>query len=376
MSRHTLTFAESVIIKIGSKVLLKQDGKPNLPHIAHLVEQIAHLHRNQKRVLFVTSGAIGAGMESLGLKKRPRELEMLQACAAVGQVALMRHYEDLFGHYHCKVAQILLTREDLTDRDRHLNIKRTVHTLWERGVIPIVNENDTVSTEEIKFGDNDVLASLLAMLLEVKALILLTTSMGFMVVNEQGEKVRLAEIMELTPEILSHIEQHQSGLSLGGMESKIKAANNMNHVGGVAIIAPGMVPEILFQIFSGSDVGTVVGNPHDSKKAMPGRKRWIAFYNHPQGVLTIDDGAKKAILENGKSLLPMGIKSVNGQFLEGAVVELRDSRGALIAKGITKYNSADIAKLVGHESSKVKEILSIEAVSEVIHRNNLVLLNG
>jgi glutamate 5-kinase len=374
MTRHSLINAKSVIIKVGSKVLLNADGEPNIEHITHLVEQIAYLHRNDRHVAFVTSGAIGAGMQRLGLKKRPTDLAMLQAAAAVGQVRLMRAYEDLFGRFNCSVAQILLTHDDLKDRKRHLNIKRTINTLWESGVIPIINENDTVSVDEIKFGDNDVLASMLAMLLEVKALILLTTSPGFMVVNEKGEKERLPQILKLTPEILCHIEKHKAGLSLGGMESKIMAAANMNHVGGVAIIAPGMEPDILYQIFSGENVGTLVGNPSAQKKYMPGRKRWIAFYNHALGAIKVDDGAKSAILNNGKSLLAIGVRAVDGSFLPGAVVDLVDLSGQTFAKGISEYNSLDLARIMGQESQKVKTILGHNSLSEVIHRDNLVVL--
>lgn len=367
MQRTNLITAEKIVIKIGSRVLLENNGRPNYPAIAHIVEQIAELHKNGRHVIFVSSGAIGAGMEALSLSKRPTDLPTLQAAASIGQVRLMRAYEDLFGSHGVLVGQVLLTHDDLNNRTRHLNIKNTLNELLKRNVIPIINENDTVSVDEIKFGDNDVLASLVAMLLEVKALILLTTSQGFMIKNEQGEQERLPHILELSQEVLSHIEEHKVGLSVGGMKSKLMAASNMIHVGGVAVIAPGAEQDALRQIFSGQNIGTIVGDlsPEQAHK-MPGRKRWIAFYNRPRGFVDVDDGAKLALVEKGKSLLPVGIREVHGQFSEGAVIEIRDLTGRPFAKGITQMASQEITRLKGQCSNKEHE--------EVVHRDNLVLL--
>ncbi len=367
MVRDNLIAAEKIVIKIGSRVLLEDNGRPNYPAIAHIVEQIAELHKNGRKVIFVSSGAIGAGMEALALKKRPTDLPTLQAAAAIGQVRLMRAYEDLFGSHGVLVAQVLLTHDDLNNRTRHLNIKNTLNELLNRNVIPIINENDTVSVDEIKFGDNDVLASLVAMLLEVKALILLTTSEGFMIKNEAGEQVRLPHILELNQEVLSHIEEHKVGLSVGGMKSKLIAASNMIHVDGVAVIAPGAEKDSLRKIFAGHNIGTVVGDlsPEQAHK-MPGRKRWIAFYNRPRGFVEVDDGAKLALVEKGKSLLPVGIRVVHGQFSEGSVIEIRDLNGKRFAKGISQMASLDIEKFKGHSSTGAAE--------EVVHRDNLVIL--
>ncbi len=371
MIRDNLIGAEKIVIKIGSRVLLLDNGRPNYPAIAHMVEQIAELHKNGRKIIFVSSGAIGAGMEALSLKKRPSELPLLQAAAAIGQVRLMRAYEDLFASHGILVAQVLLTHDDLNNRVRHLNIKNTLDELLSRGVIPIINENDTVSVDEIKFGDNDVLASLVAMLLEVKALILLTTAEGFMITNEAGEQERLSHIIELNQDVLRHIEEHKVGLSVGGMKSKLIAASNMIHVGGLAVIAPGLLTDSLRKIFQGQNIGTVVGETHpDHAHKMPGRKRWIAFYHRARGAVHVDDGAKKALVEQGKSLLPAGIFTVNGEFKEGSVIEIQDHTGKCFAKGISQMSSEQIEKLKGQSSQKNKDNV------EVVHRDNLVILKG
>lgn len=372
MVRDNLKKASLVVVKVGSRVLLLDDGRPNYPRIAHLVEQMTALHLRHKRVVFVSSGAIGAGMEALGLTKRPTDLPMLQAAAAIGQVRLMRTYEDLFGRSGLLAAQVLLTHDDLNNRTRHLNIKNTLGALLDKGVIPIINENDTVSVDEIKFGDNDVLASLVAMLLEAKALILLTTAQGFMVKKDNGEEECLSHIIELNEGVLKHIEAHKVGLSVGGMKSKLQAASNMIHVGGVAVIAPGLQNNVLGQIFDGENIGTVVGdNSVEQAQRMPGRKRWIAFYHRPRGAVYVDEGAKVALLDKGKSLLPVGITMVEGTFSKGSVIEIRDQSGIGFAKGIAQMESAAIDTVKGKNSDAMLKT----AVHEVVHRDDLVILS-
>lgn len=377
MIRHTLKNAQLVVIKVGSKVLLEANGRLNYPQIAHLVEQIVSLHKAGRKIIFVTSGAIGAGMEALQLKKRPTDLPMLQAAAAIGQVRLMRAYEDLFGGLGTMIAQILLTHDDLKNRTRHINIKQTLTALLDQNIIPIINENDTVSVDEIKFGDNDVLGSLVAMLIEAKALVLLTTTEGFMIKNDAGEAQILSHIIELNADVLKHIEEHKIGLSVGGMKSKLEAAVNMIHVGGLAVIAPGKKPNVLYELFKGADIGTVVGDisPVMAHK-MPGRKRWIAFYNRPQGSLTVDNGAKDALLKSGKSLLPVGITAVSGQFTRGAVVEILDPHGLSFAKGIAQLDSREIAEAIDVCRKKSSTDTAACHTTEVVHRDNLVILKG
>ncbi len=375
MIRNSLKSAGLVVIKVGSKVLLEADGRLNYPQIRHLVEQIATLHKAGRKIIFVTSGAIGAGMEALQLKKRPTELPMLQAAAAIGQVRLMRAYEDLFSSMDTMVAQYLLTHDDMKNRTRHINIKQTLVALLDQNIIPIINENDTVSVDEIKFGDNDFLGSLVAMLVEAQALVLLTTTEGFMVKKADGEVEILSHIMELNQDVLKHIEEHKVGLSVGGMKSKLEAAVKMMHVGGVAVIAPGKKRNVLYDLFEGADIGTLVGgmNPEAAQK-MPGRKRWIAFYHRPQGSLIVDDGAKDALISNGKSLLPVGITQVTGQFSRGAVVEIRDGNDRLFAKGIAQLDSQEI--VIAKEQCKKKGHDFPCHTGEVVHRDNLVILKG
>lgn len=377
MIRESLKNAHVVVVKVGSRVLLLPDGRLNYPQIAHLVEQISHLQKAGRKVIFVSSGAIGAGMEALSLKKRPTELPMLQAAAAIGQLRLMRAYEDLFGGFSQLVAQVLLTHDDLKNRTRHLNIKHTLKALMENNIIPIINENDTVSVDEIKFGDNDVLASLVAMLIEAKALVLLTTADGFMIKDEFGDSSILSHIYELNADVLKHIEEHKVGLSVGGMKSKLEAAANMIHVGGIAVIAPGLNKNVLQQVFSGENIGTVVGdiNPKAAQK-MPGRKRWIAFYHRSVGAISVDDGAKTALIKNGKSLLPVGIDTISGEFKRGAVVEIRDREGCCFAKGITQLDNVELQAMIGQCKNDTLRGSGLCQTTEVVHRDNLVLLKG
>ena len=232
-----------------------------------------------------------------------------------------------------------------------------------------------MSVDEIKFGDNDVLASLVAMLLEAKALILLTTAEGFMIKNDQGEAEILPHIFAINEDVLKHIEAHKVGLSVGGMKSKLEAAANMIHVGGMAVIAPGLAHDVLGQIFSGANIGTVVGR-HSVEQAqkMPGRKRWIAFYHRPRGSVCVDHGAREALMKKGKSLLPVGIRSVNGDFDKGSVIEIRDTNGHGFAKGISQMTSEDINKIKGKGSQDIEKYEPELMALEVVHRDDLVIL--
>lgn len=254
--RNILLSSDTIIIKIGSRILLQENGYPNKEHIQHLVEQIAYLHKNNKKVAFVSSGAIGCGMQALGFNQRPASINDLQACAAIGQILLMRIYQDFFSSFNIQVAQVLLTYDDFKNKIRNFNIKNTIHTLWQHSVIPIINENDTVSIDEIKFGDNDVLASLLAVLLEVKALLLLTTVDGFIKTYPDGTKKVIDYIGYIDEEILMNIEEAKPGLSLGGMKSKIMAASNIMEKGGCAIIAPGYIQNVIIKVFNAEIIGT------------------------------------------------------------------------------------------------------------------------
>lgn len=357
--RARLKSAKMVIIKVGTKVLLDDTGSLNVSMIKKLVDEIALLHKEGRRVVLVTSGAIGAGMKALGLKKRPKDLPMLQACAALGQVKLMRYYEDFFSGHGILAGQVLLTYEDLKNRTRHLNAQNTFSTLLEHRIIPIVNENDAVSVSELKFGDNDVLASLVGMLLLADVLVLLTTASGFLIDGE-----RVSHITGVSKELFSHIEEHKEGLSLGGMKSKIMAAANMGYVGGVSIIAPGALDGVLNKIFSGQDVGTLVGSLNTELPFMKSKKRWIAFYHRSKEAVIVDDGAKKAI-QLKKSLLAIGIKDILGEFTKGSVVEVKDLSGQSFARGISQYSSLELAKIIKEDAKGVKEVIHQDSLVEI-----------
>lgn len=375
MLRKKISDTKKIVVKIGTKVLIDENRRLNYPHIEHLVKQLATLHKEGRQVVLVTSGAIAAGMDSLKLKTRPKDLPTLQACAAVGQVKLMRIYEDLFLKFSCSIAQVLLTHDDLKERVRHVNIKQTFKTLLKSNIIPIVNENDTVSVQELKFGDNDILASLVAMLLEAQVLLLLTTAPGFLITKDDKTKECLSHIENLNSEIMRHIEDHKPGLSLGGMKSKLLAAFNMDHVGGLSVIACGLKKNAILEVFSGQNIGTIVGGKSFLDKAfkMPGKKRWIAFYNRPIGTLIVDEGAKDAIMHKGKSLLAVGIKEVFGNFKAGSVVEIKNLKKENFAKGIVNFSSDEISLIKGHDSKDLLKILPEKKYEEVIHRDSLVL---
>jgi len=347
-----------VIVKLGTGVLTDSHKQPDLAQIRQLVAQVAAQRKAGREVVLVTSGAVGAGMGVLGYDKRPATQEELQACAAVGQSRLMATYEKLFARFGLHVGQVLLTHEDLEHHQRHLNARRTLTTLLRRGVVPIINENDTVSITELKFGDNDKLSALVAALLPADLLIILTTVDG--VIENFGQPD--ARVLPVVECIDGAIERMAGGTSsataVGGMTSKIQAAKIVVRAGIPLVIAPGRKKTVLRRVLDGAEEGTLFV-PQPSR--LRGRKRWIAFFHHPKGVLTVDDGARRALRENGRSLLPPGIKSCEGRFGAGDVVRICGVDGEEFARGITRFNAAEI------NSGSL-------ARTEVIHRDDLVIL--
>jgi len=347
-----------IVVKLGTGVLTDSRKQPDLAQIRQLVTQVATLRKAGHEVVIVTSGAVGAGMGVLGFDKRPGTVEELQACAAVGQSRLMATYEKLFAKHDLHVAQVLLTHEDLEHHQRHLNARNTLVTLLRRGVIPVINENDAISVTELKFGDNDKLSALVAALLPADLLVILTTVDG-VVENFGTEEARLLHVIE---RIDGSIEKMAGGTTsataVGGMSSKIQAARIVVRAGIPLVIAPGHKKTVLRRVLDGVDEGTLF-IPQPSK--LKGRKRWIAFFHRPKGTLTVDDGAKKALCERGKSLLPPGIKECTGKFSVGDVVRICDTAGAEFARGIAQYSAAEINA-------------GGLARTEVIHRDDLVIL--
>jgi glutamate 5-kinase len=347
-----------MVIKLGTGVLTDERNHPDLSQMEKLVAQIVELRKLGKEVVLVSSGAVGAGMGGMGWDRRPKTLADLQACAAVGQTRLMHTYSDLFSKHGLAVGQVLLTHADLKHHERHLNARNTLTALLDRDFIPIVNENDAVSFTELKFGDNDTLSALVASLIPVELLVILTTADGLIQHFGTPKAKRISEVERIDESIMAMAKGTTSVTATGGMTTKIEAARIAVRSGIPMFIGPGRNSTILRDMIEGTDVGTVF---LPSKKGLKGRKRWIAFFHRPKGSLTVDQGARFALRENGKSLLPKGVTHIDGTFQSGEVVRILDEEGTEFARGIAESDSSSF------ESWKNQN-------EEIIHRDNLVIL--
>ncbi|PIE19661.1 MAG: glutamate 5-kinase [Proteobacteria bacterium] len=377
--------ARRIVIKVGTRVLVQANGRPDERRFAALVAQIASLHQEGREVLLVSSGAIGAGLEALGLKTRPKLLPELQMAAAVGQGELMQRYSRLFRRRGIHLGQVLLTHEDLQERQRHLNARNTLQRLLAHRIVPVINENDAVAVEEITFGDNDQLAALVAMLVDAELLVLLTSTNGLRAPFVSGgdgalassKKTRRTRRVPYLPRVgeaeLSIAVGKQSVLSSGGMASKLKAAQRAADAGSLVVIADGRKPDALTRVACGEDLGTLIGGA-PAAGLDRGRKRWLAFFKRSRGAITIDDGAVRALTEQGKSLLPAGISGVRGSFGRGALVAIEDRKGHVVAQGLVDYGSEQIAKIQGRRSSEIAGLLGRKDYDHVIHRDNMAVL--
>jgi len=369
--KEILKDVKKVLIKIGSAVLTGDNGL-DLHIIEQLVEEMVELKKRGYHIVIVTSGAIASGKHRMGLTGPLKSMPQKQAAAAIGQGRLMRVYSNAFGKYGIYVAQILLTMSDLTDRKRFLNIRNTLTTLMDWGVIPIINENDTVAVDEIKFGDNDHLAAMMANITETHLLINLTNTEGLY--DHNPNRSKKAKVIPLVREISEVIEQaatdETSDVGSGGMRSKVMAAKKVTAFGIPYIIAPGKEPGILRDLFAGKERGTLF---LPMKDHLNSRKYWIAFTLRSRGKLTLDDGAKKALIEEGKSLLPSGIIAVEGDFHVGDPVLCLDTAGKVLAKGLTNYGAEEIGKIMGLKTSKIQQVLGYKDYDEVIHRDNMAV---
>lgn len=365
--------ARRIVVKVGSGVLTADSGL-NLAIIETLSRQINQLTADGREVLLVSSGAMAAGMKKIGLTRRPDEIPKRQAIAAVGQSGLMMAYEQAFVQYDRKVAQILLTGEDLNNRIRYLNARNTLHTLLAWKIIPVINENDTVAVAEIKFGDNDHLSAMIALLMDADILINLTDIGGLYTADPGKDPAArlIPEVLRITKAIEKLAGGIPGVLGTGGMLTKIKAARKVTGAGIPMVIGPGLEDDVLLKLFSGKPVGTFFA-PADIRLSR--RKCWIGYTLKPKGTIVIDDGAADAILEKGKSLLPGGITDVSGDFGEGAPVELRDGRDVSLAIGLVNYSAADIRRIMGCNTSAIRDRLGHKSYDEVIHRNNLTVFN-
>ncbi len=358
MRRELLKNVTRVVVKLGTGVLTDSRKQPDLPQMEQLVAQMAGLRKQGKEVVLVSSGAVGAGMGALGYDKRPSELAELQACAAVGQSRLMGVYEKLFAAHGLTVGQILLTHDDLEHHERHLNARNTLVTLLRHGLLPIINENDAISFTELKFGDNDKLSALVTSLLPADLLVILTSVDGVIDgFGKPGAKT-IPEVQSIDASLQKLAGGTQSATSVGGMASKIEAAKIVVRSGLPLVIASGRKRDVLERVLNGDTEGTLFV---PQRTRLQGRKRWIAFFHNPKGALFVDAGARKALRENGKSLLPPGLARCEGDFPAGEVVRICDVNGTEFARGIAAFPSAEI------KTGKLKRV-------EIVHRDNLVVL--
>ncbi len=370
--RGSLKDVRRLVIKIGSRVLIQRNGRPDIRRMRALVKEIAALRLAGKEVAVVTSGAIGAGLHALGRRVRPDNLPDLQMAAAVGQTRLMSRYSALFAREQCRIGQVLLTHDDLRDRVRHLNARNTIMNLLRHGIIPIVNENDVVAVDEIKFGDNDHLAALTAMLVDADLLILLSTVDGFRRPISTRKTRRVPYLESISENMLALAVGKGSVFSVGGMRTKLESAHDFVNMGGLAVIANGRKADVITKVMRGDNEGTLIGAGIERSDARS-RKRWIAFFHKAQGAVIVDEGARKAIETKGRSLLPAGIRDVDGTFPIGAVVNVRMPDGAVIARGLTVYASEDIRKIMGHKTSEIASLLGAKDYDEVIHRDHMLV---
>ena len=365
--------AKRIVIKVGTSNLTDKNYRLEPRKVEKLATEIVGLKKRGKEVILVTSGAIGAGIGKLDLKRRPRDIKVLQATAAVGQNILMSTYDRYFDNYDQIIAQVLLTHEAFFNRQRYLNLRNTLVTLLKSGIIPIINENDTVAVDEIKLGDNDNLSALVASNLDAGLLIILSDVDGLYTYDpKRSKKAELIPVVdEITPEI-ERIAETGGKTGVGGMKTKLQAAKVTMKAGIPLVIANGSEENILMRIIGGERVGTLF-MPKTTRK-MNGKEHWILFAASPKGRIKVDDGAKTALIKNSSSLLPSGIIDVKKEFRSGDTVSLVDTEGVEFAKGISNYSSSDIEKIKGMQSKDIEHILGRKDYSEVVYRGNLVLL--
>ncbi|MEW6375649.1 MAG: glutamate 5-kinase [Thermodesulfobacteriota bacterium] len=373
MRRETLDKVRRIVVKVGSSILASVGKGLHHEVFSHLAREISELKRQGYEIVLVSSGAIAAGMEKLGYKTRPQSITQKQATAAVGQSRLINIYEGQFSRYQQMVAQILLTHDDLSHRRRFLNARNTLLALLELGIIPIINENDTVVVDEIKFGDNDNLSALITNLIEADLLIILTNIEGLCdadpKVNPQARCIPLVEDIDTDMEGIAG--ETTSEMSVGGMLSKIQAAQKVARFGIPTVVACGTKKEVLHQILKGKEIGTLI---LPKMEALSSRKHWIAFNLKPQGDIIVDEGAKKALVQKGKSLLPSGVVKVRGFFDRGDSVSCIGPRGKEFARGLVNYSTSELEKIKGLRSEQIEKVLGYKYSDEVIHRDDLVVL--
>jgi glutamate 5-kinase len=370
-TRAGVAAARRVVVKVGSALLAGGAGL-DADTIAALGSQIAGLRQRGVEVVLVTSGSVAAGMQRLGMRQRPRAVHELQAMAAVGQMGLVQAYESAFQKHGLHTAQVLLTHDDLADRERYLNARTTLRTLLGHGVIPVINENDTVAVEEIRFGDNDTLAALVVNLLEAELLIILTDQAGL---YEQDPRLhpdaKLVSDGSAGDPALARMAGGSGALGRGGMQTKLEAARKAARSGASTVICSGREPEVLSRLFQGEVLGTCL---RPTQGRLVSRKQWLAGQLKPRGRLVLDAGAVAVLRRDGRSLLPVGVTSVEGQFRRGELVACVDPDGVEVARGLVNYDREDTVRIIGRPSGEIEAILGYVDEPELIHRDNMVLL--
>ena len=371
--RDHIKQSKRCVIKIGSALLTNDGAGLNTAGIATWVEQIAALRKKGMEIVLVSSGAVAEGMSRLGLKKRPESLHELQAAAAVGQMGLVQSYESQFSKYNLHTAQVLLTHDDLSNRQRYLNARNTVRSLLNLNVIPVINENDTVVTDEIRFGDNDTLAALVANLIEADFLIILTDQNGLFDRNprEHDDAKLISEASANDNSLAAMAEGGAGTFGRGGMATKVSAAKLASRSGTSTLIAAGNEKNVIQRLFTGEDLGTLLSAEQTPVAA---RKQWLAGHLQIHGTLTLDDGAVRKLCESGSSLLAVGVQDVKGNFSRGEIVSCITVEGKEIARGLVNYNASDVLKIKGKPSKEIESILGYVDDAELIHRDNLVLI--
>lgn len=381
MNRKNITEANRIIIKFGTNILTNEEGEVSLPRVYSFIEDVSKLKKTGKEIILVTSGAVGLGKKKLGITSTDA-VAMKQACAAIGQSKLMSIYESAFDQYDIVVAQILLTEDDFSQRKKYLSIRTTLNKLLELNVIPIINQNDTVSTIELDelyedmqvcFSDNDKLSALVASEMDADLLVILSDIDGLFDSNPKtNPEAKIIPVVEqVTKEVLDYGEGATAG-GRGGMKTKLEAARLVTRSGGTVIVANGKTPSVIKEIFSEKEIGTIF-LPHE--EMLSGKKRWIGYATNILGKLIVNDGAKKAILEKESSLLPIGVLDVINEFKKGEVISILDEDKKEIARGIVNYDSTDCKKIAGAHSNNISQILGYKNYDEIMNRDNITIFD-
>lgn len=375
LRKDIMSATDLVVVKVGTRVLTRPDGTLDDERVAAISDQLAAVKQQGRQVVLVSSGAVAAGLGRLGLDRRPTNLAELQAAAAVGQSRLLEAYDRALSRNGIHAAQVLLTAEDLQDRSRYLNVRNTLLALFRFGAIAVINENDTVSVEElqISFGDNDRLAALVTNLLQAPLLVLLSDVEGLFDGNPADSGVQLLPtVTDLAgaQRTLVH-DRKEAGFSTGGMASKLQAAQIAVAAGENVVIANGRRENVLLDVLAAKDVGTLIVA---EGPAVAARKRWIGWSAHPRGKLRLDDGAKQAVIDRRRSLLAVGVAGVEGEFAKGDVVALCDAANVEFARGLSNYSAAEVAKIAGEPTERIAELLGHCPYGSVVHRDNLIVL--